>query len=144
MIIDLKIEQGGEVWARGRNGYFKPRQVSVMKQEAGYVVIDVSSRRTGPSTPIILSLNNPDAVKLACAILGIDGPPGDGLFDDVLNVCDYENIDVKIFEDHPDLKAKILKDFQYDYSDYNEYLADYIRDQAGELKIKIEDYENDT
>jgi len=70
-LLEIKPEQGSNVWARGRNGMFKPRAIRVFKYEAGNMIIDVASRRAGNHTPITFSLNTPDAEKLACSILGI-------------------------------------------------------------------------
>lgn len=63
-------------------------------------------------------------------------PHDDALFDDVINVCDTESIDSQIFTDHPELKETILVNFDYSYSEYNEYLTDFIREQAEKLDIK--------
>ena len=61
--------------------------------------------------------------------------------EDVYNVLDCESIDDKIMKEHPELLKAVVKEFEYDYSGYNEALMDCIKEQAGKLKIDIEKYE---
>lgn len=71
MLKSVAVALDQNVWARGRNGHFKPVMVDILHQEGKYTILAVNSRRRAKSDPIILSLNTEDMERVACAILGV-------------------------------------------------------------------------
>ncbi|MBN2075168.1 MAG: hypothetical protein JW762_06430 [Dehalococcoidales bacterium] len=67
----ITVQKGEEVYARGRNGSFKPVNIDVINYDDSKSIL-VESNRKGHTPPIMLSLLNGDAGKLAAALLGID------------------------------------------------------------------------
>lgn len=67
----ITLQKADEVYARGRNGSFKPFSIDVINYDDHKSVL-VESNRKGHTPPIMLSLLNEDAEKLAAALLGID------------------------------------------------------------------------
>lgn len=75
MLKDIKVTSPEKAWARGRNGVFQPKTVTVMdNHQSGNercLSIFVESKRAGNNSPIHFRLGQYDAEQLACAILGI-------------------------------------------------------------------------
>lgn len=67
---ELKILKPDLAEARGRNGWFEPRNVIIWGNN-GKIMLDVASRRQGRNFPITLCLDQSDANQIACAILGV-------------------------------------------------------------------------
>jgi len=61
---NLELQQGEKVYARGRNGYFKPIGLDVMDYDPEKKALVVWSRRGGNDFPIVLSILREDAIKL--------------------------------------------------------------------------------
>lgn len=68
-----EIELDGKGRARGRNGYFVPRKVELLKDVRGQVNLEVWSRSRGKTEPLFLRLSRVDADKLARLILILVG-----------------------------------------------------------------------
>ncbi len=66
----INVQQGEKVYARGRNGYFKPTIVKVLDYDPEKKAIVAESCRKGNDFPVILSLLNEDAQTLGNALLG--------------------------------------------------------------------------
>lgn len=67
----ITLQKGEEVYARGRNGSFTPVNIDVINYPEHKSVLAESIRK-GNTPPIMLSLLNEDAEKLAAALLGVD------------------------------------------------------------------------
>jgi hypothetical protein len=70
-VTNITVQKGEEVYARGRNGSFNPSNIVVIDYTDNKSIL-VESNRKGNSPPIMLSLLNRDAEKLAAALLGVD------------------------------------------------------------------------
>lgn len=58
-------------WARGRNGWFTPKQAFVWKMTGGPIVLEVYSEKQGKQPPIIiLALEKEEWIKILMMLLG--------------------------------------------------------------------------
>jgi hypothetical protein len=71
MIKTLILKAKG--WARGRNGFFFPKQMDFYKDPKGNLNLSVSSKRFGKTEPICLTLSREDALGLAQGINSLYG-----------------------------------------------------------------------
>ncbi len=71
MLKEIKLD--GKGWARGRNGYFVPRQVTCFKDVEGQINLSVSSSRPGKVEPISLRLSQAEALELGRVLNGFAG-----------------------------------------------------------------------
>jgi hypothetical protein len=61
---------------------------------------------------------------------------------DLLNAIDGEYND-SLFVDHPELKEAVVREFGFDYTDYNYALILRLQDEADNLGIDLSEYEID-
>ena len=70
MIKIIKLERHKDQTARGRNGYFDPREITISKEDAG-ITLAVQSRRAGGSPPLYLSLPAAEMLQVVQAIVEV-------------------------------------------------------------------------
>lgn len=56
-------------YARGRNGYFKPRDMNVYRYVNDSIVVEVFSGRRGKRAPVMLELSKQDALDLGMTLI---------------------------------------------------------------------------
>lgn len=68
-----EVELDGKGWARGRNGYFVPREMELFKDVRGQVNLEVWSRTRGRTEPVFLRVSKGEALELARALTALAG-----------------------------------------------------------------------
>jgi hypothetical protein len=73
MYKELKILKPDLAEARGRNGWFVPRNIEMTNENQNHrFFLYINSCRQGRNSPVTLCLDQSDADQIACAILEID------------------------------------------------------------------------
>jgi len=126
----ITVQSGEEVYARGRNGSFHPSNIVVIDHTDNKTIL-VESNRKGNSPPIMLSLLNVDAEKLAAALLGVDVSRlyryQEVVTDGEAEYGNTQYVEAESVEEAFELAMQFLV-FNYSYGEeapsYKEYLVD--------------------